>query len=60
MSEWVDVKDRLPKDSEYVLTYSKIYRLPVRVGFYSEESKMWYPSSLMYVTHWQKLPEKPE
>ncbi len=59
MSKWISVKDKLPKDDEYVLTYSKDHRPHQQIGFYSTFSEQWLQTSSAYPSHWMPLPESP-
>ena len=60
MREWISVKDKLPENDEYVLTYSKNHSPRIQCGFYSTFSKQWLRTSTPYISDWQPLPEPPK
>lgn len=63
MSEWISVKDRLPKSRRKVLVYAGNYIFVV--AKWDNEEKLWRTAwnhdviETCYVTHWQPLPELP-
>ena len=74
MTEWIDVKDELPKNNQHVLTYTAHpTRDPLKygstgLGFYSNGEKMvknWFifhaddPDGYNNITHWMPLPDPP-
>lgn len=71
MSEWISVKDKLPKYSKEVLTYTPGMAMPIRVdaydGYYGEDDGKWYEGwryrgnhAENRITHWMPLPEPPK
>ena len=70
MSEWISVKDRLPKELDEVLVFSTTAYKKGRmsVAYWSAYSKSepdvitWcsYTQAENYITHWMPLPVKPE
>lgn len=66
MSEWISVKERLPKTpGEYLVAYHPCYWdnvLPeIRVGTDSFRGRTtWAKKKYQRVTHWMPLPEPPE
>lgn len=70
MSEWISVKDRLPAEWNYVLTFQKcecIGECLIRVGMYIgniNNSETWREAERgelmeLPVTHWMPLPVPP-
>lgn len=63
MSEWINVKDRLPRSREVVVTCDRYGNMKIasctagEFLYYDEES---YPHYLKGITHWMPLPELPE
>lgn len=59
MDKWVNVNDSLPLKKEYLLTCSDKGNL--YIAYYDEELKGWYTQFCtgINVTHWTKLPKKP-
>lgn len=59
--EWISVKNRLPKDGEFVLTYKNGI---VDVQMYEKNRNGWIQGnwfwSMATVTHWMPLPEPPK
>lgn len=66
MSNWISVKERLPKTYVSVLVYIPNEKpFPtVREGFYAGDKKGWYAfchdEKHDDVTHWMPMPEPPE
>lgn len=71
MSEWISVKDRLPKFNKEVLTYTPHLAMPIIVdtydGYYGEDDEEWHEGwryrgdcTGNKVTHWIPLPKPPE
>ncbi len=71
MSEWISVKDRLPRYNETVLIYRPSMAEPILAdkyfGWYGEDDNEWHEGWLRYggvkndlITHWQPLPEPPK
>jgi hypothetical protein len=59
MSEWIDVKDRMPEDDEIVLCFNERVRPDLTDAWTVRRS--WGPGfSLGYATHWMPLPEPPK
>lgn len=56
---WISVKDRLPENDEYVLTYCDCSTKSVRTNWYSTHRKAWHEGD-DNITHWQPLPEDPK
>ena len=70
MSEWISVKERFPPKNEWVLCIcqsdynEKIYHVGrqkisgncVEIGHNPQD---YYGSRVMPITHWMKLPDKP-
>ena len=63
MSEWISVKDRLPKSRFVVLAYEKPLNT-INMSFYEKNSESWIDCDSGYylnsVTHWMPLPEPPK
>ncbi len=75
MSEWISVKDRLPKSGKTVLlfcVYDGLLKYQI-TGSYHKNNKSWYsldwsgmgeyliPSlKNLEITHWMPLPDKPK
>ena len=61
MSEWISVKDRLPKQREKVLCYFKFEpESPNVIAENTYYGSGWWLSETSRVTHWMPLPEPPE
>ena len=64
--EWISVKDRLPPDNKYILTYTPNLAVSIitqeYVTYYGEDDDEWneYWSMRGNVTHWMPLPEPPK
>lgn len=63
--EWIDVKDRLPKDVTPVLAYGECCDGCYNIDIAEIEGGDWWESGtgedLWYkVTHWMPLPEPPQ
>lgn len=58
MSNWINVKDRLPEISGWFLVY---YCGEIEVLHFNKKDKEWKDTmgDVMKVTHWQPLPEPP-
>ena len=56
MTDWIDVKDRLPPKDIIVLVYCK--NMGCFLGWIDAE--IWYPRENDLVTHWQPLPDPPK
>ncbi len=63
MTEWISVKDRLPKSRFVVLAYEKPLNT-INMSFYENNSESWIDCDSGYylnsVTHWMPLPEPPK
>lgn len=61
MAEWISVKDRLPKNNDYVLAWSPGW-VECVICFYDKYSEYWYTEdhSLPFPSHWMPLPEPPK
>ncbi len=62
MSEWISVKDRLPRsDGQYIVCNSG-FVIPARYTTYELGKRAWFGrfSELHKVTHWMPLPEPPK
>ena len=61
-SEWISVKERLPKDFDQALVYDGDEHYPIGIC-HKGESGIWH-SDMAYgmgtITHWMPLPEPPE
>lgn len=61
-SEWISVKERLPKDFDQALVYDGDEHYPIGIC-HKGESGIWY-SDMAYgmgtITHWMPLPKPPE
>ena len=71
MSEWISVKDRLPKYGKRVLTYTPGMANQITVDaydrYYVDVDDEWYEGwryrgnhAKNNITHWMPLPEPPE
>jgi hypothetical protein len=62
--EWIDVKDRLPDESDYYWCLMPNYSNSEQHScFFNKKTKTWFESDLEdgeFVTHWQPLPEPPK
>ena len=60
MSEWISVKDRLPKTMELVFVYRKGLDI-VRAEYLMNDGE-WFNDGIYKapVTHWMTLPEPPK
>jgi hypothetical protein len=59
--EWINVKDKMPKDYDSVLIYDQ--RVEMAVGYWNKLFAKWYGTQtliLREVTHWRPLPEPPK
>jgi hypothetical protein len=52
--KWISIKDQTPPEYERVLWIDK------RDGFINLDYFVWSQTPVDYVTHWMKLPNKPE
>lgn len=61
MSEWIGVKDKLPKDDEYVLTYDGYSICTACIFYWEEGNPVWMspPAPPFEATHWMPLPKPP-
>ena len=66
MSEWISVKERLPRQNTDVLTFAPKMAMPIVVdwynGYYGEDDGEWYEGwqTGRKITHWMPLPELPK
>lgn len=61
MSNWISVKERLPEDDNYYLTYTTEHTCVVyRYDGDGEWVDDWDDSANHDITHWQPLPEPPK
>jgi hypothetical protein len=69
MSNWINVKKRLPeKDGYYLVFYGRgdsIVRDERQIMMFHSDDKVWVDMTSStynsrYVTHWMELPEKPK
>jgi len=62
MSEWISVKDRLPKENEEVLAFSGFIFYALNVNHLYENGFFDLVEEIVYqnVTHWMPLPNPPE
>lgn len=72
MSEWIRVKDRLPRYNTPVLVYRRGMASKILVdeyqGYYGEDDDEWYEGWALWgyyngkevITHWMPLPEPPK
>ncbi len=64
MSEWISVKDRLPKEGIRILTLGKYGEIKDRALIAFKSGIMLFiPDGLLIgkdITHWMPLPEPPE
>ena len=60
MAEWIDVKEKLPRDDNHVLccTETKNKAKNVIIGYYMDGA--WRCGMNRNVTHWMPLPEPPK
>lgn len=72
MTEWISIKDRLPRYNETVLVYRPTMAEKILAdsyyGFYGEDDDKWYEGWTRFgkdtkgndvITHWRELPEPP-
>lgn len=62
MSKWISVKERLPKEGEKVLVYSRLIPgMPyITTDTCTKAGNFAYCGARGTVTHWMPLPEPPE
>ena len=66
MSEWISVKDRLPKNGQDILAYSINGEKETRIVPANYDHDVWYDCIFNHVmhngciTHWMPLPDPPE
>ncbi len=61
--DWIDVKDRLPMESEYVLTYEPTNTaMPIKVNCIHNDNDInsWEYGNSKIITHWMPLPSRPD
>lgn len=60
MDKWIGVNEGLPPRKEYLLVCSD--RGNLYIAYYDEELKGWFTQfcTRIHVTHWMRLPKKPE
>ena len=56
---WISVKDELPKNDEYVLTYLPSTAKYMRINWYSTFTERWTEGD-DGISHWMPLPEPPK
>ena len=63
MTEWIRVKDRLPPESEWeeflVVDFGELYVARYFDRYWSVKCHCYEGTTLLNVTHWMLLPEKP-
>ena len=59
MSEWINVKDKLPFHGEYTLTYHKDSEPCIRIHEFSWKAQQWNKNRGGKITHWMSLPRVP-
>ena len=63
MTEWINVKDKLPEYNEWVLAYPT-KKNGVAMGFLSKTAGEWVTAQItdwwQQPTHWMPLPEPPD
>lgn len=72
-TEWISVKDKMPRYNETVLVYRSSMAEPILAdkyaGYYGEDDDEWYEGWVRYgkdlkgndlITHWMPLPEPPK
>lgn len=59
ITAWISVKDRLPEQDEYVLTYLDCSTKSIRVNWYSTHRLQWNEGD-DGITHWMPLPLPPK
>lgn len=60
VSEWISVKDRLPEESSYYLTWVKGFSRPIELYFNIETGSFATTDrSIINITDWQPLPKPP-
>lgn len=62
LSEWISIKDGLPKEGDKVLVYSVENAHRYGIGFYSETYQAFFVNQFADdgVTHWIPLPKEPK
>lgn len=56
---WISVKERLPDNDQYVITFIPFSVKYIRVNWYMKNKNRWHEGD-DGITHWMELPSPPE
>ena len=62
-SQWINIKDELPKNDDYVLAADSC---AIEIAYYNRYDDIWYADEFVNsewidkITHWQPLPKPPK
>lgn len=59
MSKWISIKNRLPENGTYVITYIPCSVKYIRSNWYITDEERWHEGD-DGITHWMELPDVPD